>query len=77
MSRMASGDASTRWQHVPMGGEVRPELQDCIFTPNILSACPYVGGRVPLSFESCVTASASSFQWDHQMDHTDLADLVS
>ena len=72
MPRMVSGGAQQRYRAVPIGGEVRPELQSCIFLPNasLPSACPWVGGRQPLPFGTCVRQTHSSFQWDHHMDST-------
>ena len=73
MSRMESAGALARYESVPIGGEVRPELQTCIFLPDaeLPTACPWVGGRQPLPFDKCVQQTHSSFQWDHHMHMDD------
>jgi len=64
MTRMATAKAIDRWQTVPIGGELRPELQKCIFASNITKACES-SGLVPEDFETCVQQSHSSWQWDN------------
>ena len=46
MSRITAAKADAMWKTVPIGGEVRPELQTCIFTADLPTKCPWVGGRV-------------------------------
>lgn len=70
LPRMESSGALDRYKVVMMGGEVRPELQSCIFYDDdkLPKKCPWVGGREPLPFGACVKATNASFQWDHHMD---------
>ena len=65
VNRMEDAGASDRWQDVPIAGEVRPELQSCIFAEDISIECDYVGGRPALDFNECSAATKSSWQWDH------------
>lgn len=66
MNRMATAKAMSRWQSVPIGGELRPELWKCIFAKNITKACAGSGVK-PEDFEQCVHATHSSWQWDNQI----------
>lgn len=66
MNRMATAKAMDRWKSVPIGGEVRPELQKCIFAENISKSCAGAG----IGFEDpeqCVQATHSSWQWDNHI----------
>jgi len=65
MSRMNSAKATEQWKTVPIGGELRPELQLCIFAANPQSACAGTGLTVE-PFNQCVTTSHSSWQWNYQ-----------
>lgn len=66
MPRMAKANATDRWRHVPIGGELRPEFQKCIFAANYASSCK-VGGLVPQDFNTCTQTTHASWQWDNQM----------
>ena len=67
MDRMAAANALTRYYSVPIGGEERPELADCIFEENIEASCPLVDGVAAQDFDACVTATHSSWQWDNEI----------
>jgi len=64
MSRMNTAKATEQWKKSPIGGELRPELQLCIFAANPQSACAGTGLTVE-PFDQCVTTSHSSWQWDY------------
>jgi len=64
MSRMNTAKATEQWKTVPIGGELRPELQLCIFAANPQSACSSTGLTVE-PFDQCVTTSHSSWQWNN------------
>ena len=61
MARMATAKAMDVWKTAPIGGEVRPELQKCLFAPNITEACAD-SGQTPEDFGECVAQSHSSWQ---------------
>ena len=67
MQRMRDANATTRYMAVPIGGEVRPELQTCIFEDDIDASCLGAGGLTPLAFIPCAEDTHSSWQWDHQL----------
>lgn len=66
LPRLVKANATGRWQHVPIGGELRPELQKCIFAADYASSCK-VGGLVAEDFNACTKATHASWQWDNQM----------
>jgi hypothetical protein len=58
--------AHSRWKVVPIGGELRPELQACIFSEQIATACPNpCSGQAPQDFTACTQQSHASWQWDN------------
>jgi len=56
--------ATNQWQKYPIGGELRPELQICIFTPNPNSSCSSTG-LIPQSFANCASTTHASWLWDN------------
>lgn len=66
MQRMRDANATTRYMAVPIGGEVRPEMQGCIFGGDINTFCA-VNGMTPMPFIPCADATRSSWQWDHKL----------
>ena len=55
VSLLEAADATDRWQHVAVGGELRPELQTEIFEPG------YTTGTYQQDFAACVDATHASF----------------
>ncbi len=55
MSLLGAAEATDRWQRVPVGGELRPELQSEIFEPG------YTTGTYRQDFAACVEATHASF----------------
>jgi len=51
--------AQDRWHEVPVGGELRPELQGVIFESD------YATGTYQQDFDACVEATHASFLLDH------------
>jgi len=56
--------ATKQWQKYPIGGELRPELQICIFTPNPNSSCSNTG-LIPQSFANCASTTHASWLWNY------------
>jgi hypothetical protein len=64
LQRMARAGALQAWQRQPIGGEVRPELQGCIFAPSPATACAGVG-VLPQDVNGCIDSSHASWQWNN------------
>jgi len=56
--------ATNQWKKYPIGGELRPELQICIFTPNPNASCNSTG-LIPQSFSDCTSITHASWLWDY------------
>eukprot|EP01043_Picozoa_sp_COSAG02_P034023 COSAG02_NODE_2356_length_9072_cov_14.450017_4_plen_630_part_00 len=65
LTKLVRANATDRWQHVPIGGELRPELQKCIFNAD-LDSCK-VGGLRAQDFNTCTNITHASWQWDDKM----------
>lgn len=57
--QLEAAGATDRWQDVPIGGELRPELQTEIFEPG------YTTGTHRQDFAACVAATHASFLLNH------------
>ena len=64
LQRIAHAGALEAWQRQPIGGEVRPELQGCIFAPSPATACAGVG-VLPQDVNDCIDLSHASWQWNN------------
>lgn len=64
LQREVTAHATQQWQVAPIGGELRPELQLCIFAEDPSSACAGTG-VTPQNFTACVVESHASWQWDY------------
>ena len=51
---------------MPIGGELRPEFQKCIFAADFADTCK-CGGLVPQDFNTCTQTTHASWQWDNQL----------
>lgn len=66
LTRSVKANATDRWQYVPIGGELRPEFQKCIFAADFASTCK-VGGLRPQDFNTCTQITHASWQWDNEL----------
>eukprot|EP00937_MAST-01D_sp_MAST-1D-sp2_P005766 g5766.t1 len=66
LTRLVKANATERWQHVPIGGELRPEFQKCIFAADFADTCR-VGGLRPQDFNTCTQTTHASWQWDNRL----------
>eukprot|EP01121_Diplochlamys_sp_Union-15-3_P022821 TRINITY_DN9832_c0_g1_i1.p1 TRINITY_DN9832_c0_g1~~TRINITY_DN9832_c0_g1_i1.p1 ORF type:complete len:425 (+),score=68.04 TRINITY_DN9832_c0_g1_i1:127-1275(+) len=62
-NQLVRGQALNNWKNYPIGGEVRPESQLCIFAADPMEACKGKG-VTPQDWDQCVQATHSSWQWD-------------
>jgi len=56
--------ATDQWKKNPIGGELRPELQICIFTPDPNVSCESTG-LIPQSFSACASTTHASWLWNN------------
>eukprot|EP01052_Picozoa_sp_SAG31_P007044 SAG31_NODE_331_length_17518_cov_32.495042_9_plen_485_part_00 len=66
LTRLVKANATERWKHVPIGGELRPEFQKCIFAEDFADTCK-VGGLRPQDFNACTNITHASWQWDNKL----------
>ncbi|KRC43029.1 hypothetical protein ASE15_03485 [Oerskovia sp. Root22] len=68
LSKVIAEGMDGAWKHAPIGGELYPPLQDCIFTDPL--TCPGAADEIAagrdLNFEDSVTASHISWMMNHQ-----------
>jgi hypothetical protein len=64
LARMRAANATSAWRAQPIGGEVRPELQRCIFAENPAAACQGVG-VAPQDAGACIDGTHASWQWNN------------
>jgi len=62
-NQLAKGQATESWKRFPIGGELRPELQLCIFAADPQTACQGKG-VTPQDWGECVKETHSSWQWN-------------
>jgi hypothetical protein len=64
LARMKAANATSAWRAQPIGGEVRPELQRCIFAQDPTAACKGAG-VAPQDVSACIDAAHASWQWNN------------